>query len=608
MLCIALTPFVTGQKALANSNLPCLDLTGTWQAIPDKDNAGTTAGYFNTDFDDTAWTSVEVPCHFDPLGEGMDAYRGTCWFRRNIDVPAKWQGRRVLLHFEGVNNQAHIWINGQDAGRSVDPFLPHDLNVHHLLKYGDENSIAISVNNEDPVSGVPTFFGWRSEGGILRSLDLRATDWLYIEHVALTAEPQQNTGRLDLEVIAVNEYDHNVVAQVQTRILDVNGATVKQFLTDEVTLRRGQRDDLEATVCLPDAKPWSPDQPYLYRARVDLLLDGKSVEQRTIPFGFRRVETKDAQILLNGQPIYLIGFNRHEDSPLTGMATDLKTTRSDLLDMKRMGANFVRLCHYPHDPLEIDMCDEIGLLVMCEIPFYMANLMPGSRQCDDPAQRELIFATARRQMETMIRRDRNHPSVIFWSAGNECNEDVLEVRQLNAELVTLARRLDPSRLAMHVSIQGYWPRADLDTHGPDDVVGGNCYGYMNYGDNADGWLNEALATAHKKYPDKPIFITEFGNWDIKKPGDTPEQVGGQRQGAAIAYDIERMKKPYICGATIWVYADHRWPPDAFIPQAHGVSPYGVYTRDRRAGAAVPVCEKLFKEIAENHKLQPAATD
>jgi len=648
--------------------LPRLDLSGSWKAIPDKaarDNikksidelrgelnrlerklldtrrqalasaddkqnkieeiqrdiaqvkillgdAGNAAGYYRTDFDDKAWSTVTVPCNFDPLGPGIDEYLGTCWFRRKITVPADWRGRRVVLHFEGVNNQSQVWVNGRRAGRTVDPWLPHDFAVHHLLKYGENNVIAVSVNNEDPVCALPTGFGWRSEGGILRPLDLRVSDWLYMEHVAITAEPQEDSGRLALEVIAVSEFDHDVVARVKTHILNEKGAVLKTFLTEAVTLRRDERNDLEAVVSLRDVTLWSPDQPYLYRARVDLQLDDKSVEQRTISFGFRSIETQGAKLLLNGQPIYLIGFNRHEDSPRTGMASDLETARSDLLDMKRMGANFVRLSHYPHDPREIDMCDEIGLLVMCEIPFNNANGLPGTGRCDYPEERELIYATCRRQMEAMIRRDRNHPSVILWSVGNECNEELPEVREINAELVTLTRRLDPSRLALHVSYRRFWSDPDLDTHSPDDMVAVNCYGYKKYGDKADVWINQSLASVHKKYPDKPILIAEFGNWEVKKSGNTIAEVGGERQARAIAYDSQYFQQPYVCGAVVWCYADHRWPPDLTLivdeaKGAQGLSPYGVYTRDRCAGAGVPECEKFFKRMTDLYKLKSAPT-
>ena len=137
---------------------------------------------------------------------------------------------------------------------------------------------------------------------------------------------------------------------------------------------------------------------------------GQTLDSAEVRFGFRRIERRGTQLLLNGEPIYLTGFNRHEDSPTTGMATDLKTARQDLLDMKRAGANFVRLCHYPHHPGELELCDELGLLVMSEIPLWQWDA-----RLEDVASNGKKLATAKRQLERMIARDRNHPSVIFWS-------------------------------------------------------------------------------------------------------------------------------------------------------------------------------------------------
>ncbi len=185
-----------------------------------------------------------------------------------------------------------------------------------------------------------------------------------------------------------------------------------------------------------------------------------------VRFGFRRIEAGEGGLLLNGRPVFLTGFNRHEDSPCTGMAPDLGIVRRDLEDMVRLGANFVRLCHYPHDPRELDLCDELGLLAMAEIPLYWWN---GLEEGEEACARKL--AAAERQLTNMIRRDVNHPSVILWSVSNETQEQRAEVAAGNAELVRLAKRLDPSRLAVHVS--DHW--REHPHFEADDVLCVNAY-------------------------------------------------------------------------------------------------------------------------------------
>ena len=163
-------------------------------------------------------------------------------------------------------------------------------------------------------------------------------------------------------------------------------------------------------------------------------------------------------LLLNGRPIFLTGFNRHEDSPRVGMVPDMETTRRDLEDMVRMGCNFVRLCHYPHDPRELDLCDELGLLVMAEIPLYWWNgLEEGEEACAHKLD------AAKRQLSNMIRRDINHPAIVFWSVSNETEEQRPEVAAGNRELVRLAKELDPTRLAVHVSSTGRATRTSRRT-------------------------------------------------------------------------------------------------------------------------------------------------
>jgi len=598
---LLVTAFIASVSTAQNE----IALNGVWHGIVDKEKTGEKLNFFSSSVDTSGWSKVYVPSNFEPLGSGMDEFRGTCWFRRSFQTPASWRGRRVVVHFEGVNNQASVWINGKLAGKSIDPFLPCDIPIQDLLNYGKENSIAVSVNNEHPVSGVPTWFGWRSEGGILREIKLKATDFVYAKNIAITALPTENGGQLKLEAIISNESSRQANVKIEAQITDLEGRTIKKFITSLVDLAAFEQGNAVADVKIPGVQPWSPDAPQLYYAKLKLLANGKIVEEQHIRFGFRSIETKGTKLLLNGQPIYLIGFNRHEDSHHTGMAWDTETTRTDLLDMKRMGANFVRFAHYPHSPKAIDMCDEIGLLVKCEIPFYVCSDFPenwsaggipypcGNVRKDE--QWNLIRNSSLRQMETMIRRDRNHPSVIIWSAGNECNESLERIRQLNNELVLLTKKIDPSRLATHVSIQNHWPKPELITHEHDDIVSINCYGYMNYGSNAGNWIDKALDVIHKKHPYKPVLITEFGNWEIKKSSSDANEVGGQKIADAIEYDFKHFQKPYICGSAVWCYADHRWPPRCLITEANGVSPYGVYTRDRKASKAVALIKKIFKQ-------------
>ena len=579
----------------ADAPTSMVSLNGTWWAVADADKSGETKAYqtvelARSEMGPGGWVEVTVPCTFDAIGPAMKKYHGTCWFRRSFKAPESWRGRRVVLHFDGVNNQAKVWINGRLVGESIDPFLPCDLRVEQALNHGGSNTIAVEVNNEHPHSGLPSFFGWRSEGGILRDIELRATNHLYIDNVKIDADHE---GRFSVRTTVANHGTSEAEARLRIRLSDKSGKTL--FETSKpAAVGRARQEAFHVRGKLDGVDPWSPETPSLYMASVELVENDNAVAAKRVRFGFRTIETRGHKVLLNGRPIYLFGFNRHEDSHLTGMAWDAETTESDLRDMKRMGANFVRLCHYPHSPKEIDRCDELGLLVMCEIPYYMCNLDRRGKQ-HRATERRLVEQSARRQMIAMVRRDWNHPAVVFWSTGNENNEADPEVREIHGILARLTKKLDPTRLVTHVSIQGNWNNPNFTSHDDDDVIGANAYGYMNYGDKAgEKFFEPAFAMVHKRYPNKPLFITEYGNWEIKRD---PKPGWGARQATAIKHDVAYMRKPYICGSLIWAYADHCWPPDdPFLPDVNGVSPYGLYSRDRRRAAGVDAAEEIFQDL------------
>jgi GNAT superfamily N-acetyltransferase len=275
------------------------------------------------------------------------------------------------------------------------------------------------------------------------------------------------------------------------------------------------------------------------------------------------------------------------------MCTDLATARADLEHMKSLGANFVRLCHYPHHPGELDLCDELGLLAMAEIPLYWWNgLEEGEMACARKLE------AAKRQLASMIRRDANHPAVIMWSVSNETQEQRPEVVSGNAELVALARELDPTRPATHVSDR--W--REHPHFGNDDIVCLNAYpswagrggeGNPAYdlAESARSW-REGLAGVHELYPEKPILVSEFGYPALESTFENG--LGEDVQARVIETEFAAMDAPYVCGATVWCWADHPWPEESFVAYLT-TSPFGVVTRERRPKAARDVVRRVFRE-------------
>jgi beta-glucuronidase len=551
-----------------------VDLGGTWQATLDPENKGEREGWFKEDFTAQGWREVQVPGSFANVAPEIDRYEGVGWFRRSFRVPQHFEGRRVVLHFEGVNYQCKVWINGRLVGENPDAFLAFDLPLGSETRFGRDNALVIRVDNtrrRDIIPGGRQ--GWHPFGGILREAELRVGGLCRIESARIVAEPNGTGGFLRLQAVVANGSERQIAGRTEVAILDEKGAVLGRSAAGPVAVDAGKSATVEISRQIPSIRPWSPEVPALYTADIRLMSEDKVLDRVSVRSGFRKIEARGTMLYLNGKPVFLTGFNRHEDSPKTDMSPDPELTRKELLQMKEMGCNFIRLCHYPQHPKTIELCDEVGLLAMCEIPLYM---WPGVAEGLENYRGTV--GCAKRQLTKMIERDRNHPSVIFWSVSNECHTQHPEVRGTNVMLIQQAKRLDPTRLAVHVS--DHWQQGDprADSFGEDDVICLN--GYPNPKEGP-GWWATRLEQLHREYPDKPILVTEFGG-EADRPIEW--QIGRLQAG------FEGTKAAYVCGITIWCWADHPWDKTWLKPP---LSPYGVFARDRTPRPSVKVAKEGF---------------
>ncbi len=571
-----------------------IDLNGLWRFSPDPHRDGESLGFYKSDRAFPRWRETIVPSCFEAACPDIDFYEGVGWYRRSFELPAPWVGRRIVLHFEGVNYRSKVWLNGACLGEHRDGFLPFSFEIGALARWDGPNLLALAVDNahhEGDVPGMHT--GWRGYGGILRDVWLEATAPVWLENPRITAEPGVGNGAFRLRVRARNAGTTGGKAVVVTTIRDGSGAARTAFKSEPASLDSGAVVELEVAGLVPDVHAWSPASPMLYQAEIGLSLDGRPVDSWNEPFGFRTIETTPEGLRLNGEPLFLTGFNRHEDSPRTAMAVDRETTRQDLEKMKEAGANFIRLCHYPHDPAELTLCDQLGLLVLCEIPLYFWN--DAGEGCRTQAARA---ESAARQLDAMIERDINHPSVILWSVSNETNEEVAEVAEDNRALIRRARSLDPSRLCVHVKnnwdIQPYFEE--------DDVICVNAYPAMDFARcghhpaefdlaGAVARHRERLDALHRLFPSKPILITEFGYSSFA--GTFGQSFGEDEHARSIEAEFAVYDAPYVCGAVIWCWADHPWPAGRFF-NGLTMSPFGVVTRARERKAPFWTVRALFR--------------
>ena len=567
-----------------------LSISGLWRFLPDPHGDGEALGFWTTDFDTRRWREVLVPACFEAGGPNLDGYVGIGWYQRTFRLPPAWRTRQVRLRFEAVNDRAKVWLNGQLIGQHADGFLPFEFTLGDAARWDGDNILTVAVDNSPHEEDVPgRHVGWRGFGGILREVSLAATDPLHIADLKIVATPAAASGQIECRIRLQNGRGAPANAVLEVAIQDGNGQAIAKLGQCAITLAAGESTATIVKGELAAARVWSPTSPVLYRAVAQLHERNAVVDEVATRFGVRRVEATPAGLRLNGQPIFLTGFNRHEDSPRTAMATDLAVTRRDLEQMKEAGANFVRLCHYPHHPAELDLCDELGLLVMCEIPLYKGDV--------PTATHAARVEVAGRQLQSLIARDANHPSVIFWSVSNETSDQKPDVAESNRALIRRARELDPTRLAVHVSDR--W--IDHPNFAEDDVICINYYPSIDFpirggapgrdlAPAAEKWRTN-LAALRRRYPSKPIFVTEFGYGSFA--GTSGNAFGEEEHARVIAADFAALDTPSVCGAAIWCWADHPWPPGRFLGGL-ALSPFGVVSRERRKLKPFWTARTLFR--------------
>ena len=316
------------------------------------------------------------------------------WCRRTFRAPAEWYGRRVVIRFEAVNYRAKVWLNGKLVAENHDAFLPFECDASDTIHSEGVNVLVVQAGNQHHDDDVPgRHVQGRGYGGILREVTLYSADSTFLGEVCVVATLAKGEGSVEVRVDAGGELVSGV--EVTAEVREPDGCILASI--EPVSLKADGRAALSCEV--GDPSLWSPDSPALYTVVTTLRTDCFVRDAVEKHFGFRSIEATPHGLLLNGSPVFLTGFNRHEDSPRTDMVSDPEAARQDLERMKEAGANFARLCHYPHHPVDLDICDELGLMVMDEIPLNLEV---------DPAR----AASAERQLERMIRRDRHHPCVI----------------------------------------------------------------------------------------------------------------------------------------------------------------------------------------------------
>ena len=537
----------------------CMLLNGKWNYIVDVQEEGyydyrmnpTRWGFFQNakpqrpedlieyDFDKSP--TMQIPSDWNTRDERLFFYEGTVWFKRSFQAVAI-KDYRTLLYFGAVNYDCHIYLNGRHVGHHVGGFTPFNYDVSDLLKDG-ENVIIVKVDNKRHAEDVPTqIFDWWNYGGITRDVKLVKVPRVYVEDYTCGLTP---TGK-EVGKVSPKYREISFSARLNTKAA---GHKVVVFIP-ELKLEKQLTTDADGCVSTTmrvqtkKLQLWSPQSPKRYQLLLSL---DTSVYPDSI--GFRTIETRGKQILLNGQPIFLKGISIHNEKPNGGgRANTVEDARTLLTWAKELGCNFVRLAHYPHHEEMVREAERMGILVWSEIPVYWTIAWKNPR----------TYENAQHQLRDMISRDHNRANVIIWSIANETPHSP-ERDQFLGNLAQYARSLDSTRLismAMEVtSASNYVNRLNDNMNKYIDVVSFNQY---------IGWYRDVNDAPKMKWEipyDKPVIISEFGGgarYGLHGPKNqrwTEEfQENLYIENLAMIDKIEG-----LAGTTPWILKDFRSP-------------------------------------------------
>jgi len=438
--------------------------------------------FYKPTFDVSAWKTIPVPSNWQIHGYGVPIYcnqpypfkkdpprvMGTPpqdWpafkhrnpvgsYRHTFTLPAAWKGRQAFIHFDGVSSAFYLWINGQKVGYSQGSRTPAEFNITKYLKPG-QNILAAEVYRHSDGSYLECQDFWRLSG-IFRDVYLWSAGDLHVRDfwAKATLDDNYTNGILSLELDVANFTGDPKKCDIKAELLDDFGVQVASIKVGGVSIKPGDNPRVSApTITIAKPAQWSAEHPNLYRVQITLTDGaGKVVEVVGCNVGFRRVEIKGGQLLVNGRAIYCKGVNRHEHHPVTGHYISVESMIQDIKLMKTHNINAVRTCHYPDDPKWYDLCDKYGIYLVDEanIESHGMGYGPESLGKDPNWTKAHMERTIR-----MVERDKNHPSVIIWSLGNEAGDGI----NFEATSAWIHKR-DPSR-PVHYERAGRKPHTDI---------------------------------------------------------------------------------------------------------------------------------------------------
>ncbi len=573
-----------------------MSLNGDWHYFVDQQEQGyydyrmnpTNWGYFVNakpkkpsdlvEYDFDACPTMQVPGDWNTQDEQLFVYEGTIWMKKDFEIGdglRTTDNGRFLLYFGAVNYEAIVYVNGKKVGRHVGGFTPFCYDVTDFVHEG-KNFVIVKIDNKRHKDNVPTLiFDWWNYGGITRDVLLVSVPETYVEDYSLRLDalPQSADGKN-----SVIDFSLKLNRPVAGEAVTVTFPELKirrTFSTDENGCLHEQLSTKKSKLEL-----WSPDNPKLYKVLLER--EGETIEDE---IGFRIIETRGKQLLLNGKPIFLRGVCSHEETAYTSRRCNSAADADTLLSWARsLGCNFIRLAHYPHNEHAVREAERQGFLLWSEIPVYWTISW----------QNEETYANAERQLTDMIRRDHNRAAIIIWSLANETPHSDARDKFLG-RLAQTARSLDNTRLiSMAMEVTGasnYVNRLQDNMNKYVDVVSFNQY---------IGWYRDVNDAPKMKWEipyEKPVIISEFGGGaKAGLHGDKGQRWTEEFQENLYRENLAMLDKiDGLAGTCPWVLKDFRSPRRPLPGIQDGFNRKGLFSDQGKRKKALYVLREWYEK-------------
>ena len=581
---------LSGNKAQSDN---FISLNGTWKFRYSEHPAERPEDFYKPGYRVKRWDDITVPGNWEFQGFGVPIYVNIPYewtsdpnppevpsahnpvgsYRRDFTIPENWDGKQIYVHFGAVKSAFYLWINGKMAGYSQGSKTPAEFNITDWVVPG-KNTIAVEVYRWSDGSWLECQDFWRVSG-IQRDVYLEARPAVHVEDLFCRTGLSGNfrDGFFDLDIKLVNVRDTLQTPTVKVKLFEDGSelSTWEDALT--TSLRPGSTVMLNSSAAIGGIQPWSAETPDLYRLVLELYdHQGALLEAVTTRIGFRTSEIRNGQLLVNGKPVLLKGVNRHEHDPVTGHYVSRESMLEDIRLMKQYNINAVRTSHYPNDPYWYELCDEYGLYVIDEanIESHGMGYEPGKTLGNNPV---FIKSHLDRTIR-MVERDKNHPSVIIWSLGNEAGDGVCF--DVTFEWI---KSKDPTRPV-------HYERAEGGSN--TDIF---CPMYMKIEDMLDYAL---------EIRDKPLIQCEYAHSMGNSTGNLQDywdmiEAHDQLQGGFIWDWVDQgMAAKNEEGELYWAFGGDFGPAD--VPSDSNFCMNGLVFPDRTVQPALEEVKKVYQYI------------